>query len=125
MNAIPLTDPTGIVRGWICGTCLHPGGHSERLIGLYSEGMIESARSDADECCRCRQCKRAIRLDEGRGRTCPECAAIDRAVSELNLLHPSNGPICIPCLGGGEVTCAACLGSGYQQPVTMPDSGGS
>jgi len=120
VNAIPLTDPTGVVRGWICGTCLHPGGHGERLIGLFDEQMVDSAHCDADACCQCRQCKRAIGIEEGRGRTCAQCAAVDRAVSELNAMYPSNaGPICLHCLGSGEVTCAPCLGSGYE-PIVAP-----
>jgi len=121
MNAVPLTDPQGTIRGWMCGTCLHPGGHSERLIGLFDERMIESARCDAEACCRCWECKRAIGIDEGRGRTCVECAKVERGPHESMLIE---GPFCVHCLGSGETTCTACVGSG-REPITSPTADGA
>jgi len=113
MNAIPLTDPKGVVRGWICGTCFHTGGNCERLIGRFDRRMVADARRDAEACCRCRKCKRAITLAEGRSRTCRECAAAER--TEMDTQHPPDArPICVPCLGSGETTCVKCLGSGYE-----------
>jgi hypothetical protein len=60
-DPIPLTDPSGTVRSYICGTCLRIGSGAEFMGGeRLTDEQIEHARKDcrdeATRCCSCREC---------------------------------------------------------------------
>lgn len=48
MNPVPLKDPSGVVRAWMCGECLHVGGCGEYMGSNADEQIVEGSRIDAE-----------------------------------------------------------------------------
>lgn len=64
MNPIPLADPNGVVRAYLCGGCnqaFGPGGTrtgmTSPLDGHRLDEETERTHSRADRCCRCIDCR--------------------------------------------------------------------
>jgi hypothetical protein len=108
MNAVPLTDPTGTVRGWACRTCWNPGGFGKQMRPLDAHD-IAAARSDAERCCTCSECD----APSPSGLLCNACETQRREANDRNALVPQPAmTMCLPCCGDGEITCKACNGRG-------------
>ena len=124
MNPIPLTDPTGALRAWICGCCLHVGHGSEALGRNADESIVASSRARAESCCVCRDCGGpAPRAASMSLLGCAACdakrnAEIEAREAELAKTHDK----CAHCDGSGDdwervdidcADCLACNGSGW------------
>lgn len=118
MNPVPLTDPTGTVRAWMCGCCGHAGEFPSRFGKNADAYAIERSRLNAEECCVCRQCDGpAPRVDCAL--VCKSCqeknaAKADDARQEKLKTHRE----CSKCCGYGWVDhphddCPACDGDGW------------
>lgn len=71
MNAKPLTDPEGVVRGWMCGCCLHPRANPEKWSYEADASLVGEWKIGAERCCTCRAC--GAPSEHLRGVLCKSC----------------------------------------------------
>ncbi len=114
---VPLRDPDGIVRAWMCGACFHVGQAGEYVGQNADEALVEHSRRDAARCCTCWTCGKARDPGERHrgGITCEACSA--RAQATIDAERAASGespPVemveCPGCDGSGE--CQQCRGTG-------------
>lgn len=120
MNAVPLADPNGTVRAWVCGVCWHVGNGGSMLSQVAGEDWIASSLACAAACCKCRECGRPNpRTNRTSELHCAECkervdAATRAFIAERDRTHEH----CHKCSGEGCLPpdlddCEACGGSGW------------
>lgn len=104
MNPVALRDPSGVVRGWMCGVCLHAQASSEYLGQNADEKLVERWRESAETCCVCRECGGPAPRAEKRyfGGDCDACT--ERQVAEGQARREAQ-------LGGPTARCPRCHGS--------------
>lgn len=118
MNPVPLTDPTGTIRAWMCGCCLHVGIGSVPIYRSADDDYIEGGKLRAAACCVCWDCRgpnpRTDRISCLRCRACEakreEAAKTERAERERTHVP------CVACDGDGlddnGEDCMRCNGYG-------------
>lgn len=119
MNAIPLTDPSGVVRAWMCGICKH---QYPRWVGEMPAHLVEESRDAAEHCCVCweRDCGRIASHHSDAlwmfSHYCDEHAAIRAAAKKADdeafeARQREEGLVrCSECLGVG---CDGCGDDGW------------
>lgn len=105
MNPVPLTDPTGTVRAWMCGRCNCIG----EFNGETSEWHAEESRRSAERCCMC-ECGAII---SKIALWCRDCARkrqaeIDAQNAEMRKTHY----VCPQCNAARD-DCSTCDGTGW------------
>ena len=121
MNPIPLTDPTGALRAWMCGCCLHVGYGSEFGYRDADASIVAQSKLRAESCCICIDCAGpAPRATCSYSRVCKACEAKRRAAS--GAAFAASHEKCARCSGSGNnrsaspysgPNCPACNGSGW------------
>lgn len=119
MNAVPLSDPSGALRAWMCGCCGHVGHGGESMYRNADEHIIKASKARAESCCVCRTCGAPNpRADSVSALHCRACsakqqAALDAARAEWEKTRKP----CDECDGSGyderDGDCDACSGSGW------------
>lgn len=113
MNPIPLTDPNGVIRAWMCSACESIGEFNGGTTGWH----VEESKLRAESCCVCECGAPMKRLDL----ECPACALKRRNEIEAARVEKSktHDP-CATCNGTGNymdrfaiVDCDACAGTGW------------
>lgn len=79
MNPIPLTDPSGTVRAYVCGVCNNVRGSGSMLLGA----AVDAAYAQEDAA---RSLGRATR-----------CCACDRCGTPIPIGAPTFAGMCSPC----------------------------
>lgn len=135
MNALPLRDPSGVVRAWCCGVCFHVRAGSEYLGQNADEAIVDSWRERAAECCVCRSCggpapRAELKYLSGDCDACTErAAAKERARQEKVVGGPT--ATCPTCGGRpdyfgdvgdheGDKSCTRCDDRGYVLASSVP-----
>lgn len=118
-NPVPLTDPSGTVRAWMCGCCLHIGIGSVPIYRDAEADYIEGSMLRASACCVCGECKGPNpRADRDSSLYCRACTAkrdesIRAARADLERTHTQ----CAACDGDGyddlDTSCIRCNGTGW------------
>lgn len=118
MNPVPLTDPSGVVRAWMCGCCGHAGEFPHRYGENADERAIARSRENAEQCCVCMWCKnpapRAECMLECKACQAQAKAKADAERAERMRTHEE----CSRCDGYGWIDnidhdCPKCDGSGW------------
>lgn len=118
-SPIPLNDPNGIVRAWMCNCCQHVGSSGESMFGNADERQVEASRLNAESCCVCRTCKAPNpRADRDSALQCRACEAKRKATLEAAKAEwEKTRKPCAECDGAGydddDEDCDSCNGSGW------------
>lgn len=118
MNPVPLTDPTGTVRAWMCGCCSHIGIGSVPVYRNADDDYLEGSKLRAAACCACGGCggpnPRTDRISCLRCRAC-EAKREEAAKAERAEREKTHVP-CVACDGDGcddhGEDCMRCNGYG-------------
>lgn len=118
-SPVPLTDPSGTVRAWMCGCCGHIGVGSVPIYRDADADYIEGSLLRAAACCVCSECKGPNpRTDRDSSLYCRACTAkrdedIRAAFAERKKTHTW----CGACEGDGydhlDTSCVHCGGAGW------------
>lgn len=119
MNPVPLTDPSGVVRAWMCGCCSHVGIGSVPVYQNADDDYIEGGRMRAEWCCVCRECRGPNpRTDCDSSLYCRACSAKrDEAIAAARAALEDTHSSCVACDGDGydrnDTSCVWCGGAGW------------
>jgi hypothetical protein len=109
MKPVPLTDPSGVVRTWMCGRCFSPAiTHDHGGRAPHDAGCVDESEERATECCRCQICKSEL-PDTDPHYVCTECRSTLAERASAAPYVPRD--VCKTCDGNGS--CPNCQGEGF------------